>query len=91
MRRNAPALSTKRSGPNSNAGEFHAGQFKRLGKGGREVWLQATYNPILHDGKPVKAVIKLAADVTAVVPVQAAQRDNHQVGNKWWKTPPCGF
>lgn len=56
-------------------GEFHAGQFKRLGKGGREVWLQATYNPILHDGKPVK-VIKLAADVTAVVAVQVlAQRE----------------
>lgn len=56
-------------------GEFHAGQFKRLGKGGREVWLQATYNPILHDGKPVK-VIKLAADVTAVVAVQIlAQRE----------------
>ncbi|MCE9553819.1 MAG: PAS domain S-box protein [Planctomycetes bacterium] len=56
-------------------GEFHAGQFKRLGKGGREVWLQATYNPILADGKPVK-VIKLAADVTAVVTVQVlAQRE----------------
>lgn len=56
-------------------GEFHAGQFKRLGKGGREVWLQATYNPILHDGQPVK-VIKLAADVTAVVAVQLlAQRE----------------
>ena len=50
-------------------GEFHAGQFKRLGKGGREVWLQATYNPILDGGRPVK-VIKLAADVTAAVAVQ---------------------
>jgi len=56
-------------------GEFQAGQFKRLGKGGREVWLQATYNPILDNGKPVK-VIKLAADVTAVVAVQIlAQRE----------------
>ena len=56
-------------------GEFHAGQFKRLGKGGREVWLQATYNPILHDGKPVK-VIKLAADVTTIMAGQVqAQRE----------------
>ncbi|MFN0050934.1 MAG: PAS domain-containing methyl-accepting chemotaxis protein [Planctomycetales bacterium] len=49
-----------------NRGEFHAGQFKRLGRGGREVWLQATYNPVLDkSGRPVK-VVKLAADVTDV-------------------------
>ncbi len=46
-------------------GEFCAGQYRRLGKGGREVWLQATYNPILDgQGKAIK-VVKLAADVTA--------------------------
>lgn len=56
-------------------GEFHAGQFKRLGKGGREVWLQATYNPIFDNGKSIK-VIKLAADVTNVVAGQVlAQRE----------------
>lgn len=56
-------------------GEFQAGQFKRLGKGGREVWLQATYNPIFENGKSVK-VIKLAADVTtAVVEQLLAQRE----------------
>ncbi|PQO27266.1 PAS domain-containing protein [Blastopirellula marina] len=47
------------------AGNFDSGQYKRLGKGGREVWIQASYNPILDDhGKTVK-VIKYAADVTA--------------------------
>jgi methyl-accepting chemotaxis protein len=46
-------------------GEYRAGEFKRIAKGGREVWLQATYNPIFDsDGKPVK-VIKFATDVTA--------------------------
>lgn len=56
-------------------GEFQAGQFKRLGKGGREVWLQATYNPIYENGKSIK-VIKLAADVTASVAGQVlAQRE----------------
>jgi methyl-accepting chemotaxis protein len=46
-------------------GEFQAGQFKRLGKGGREVWIEASYNPVLGgDGKPAK-VVKFATDVTA--------------------------
>lgn len=51
---------------NLNRGEFQAGQFKRLGRGSREVWLQATYNPVLDkSGRPVK-VVKFAADVTDV-------------------------
>jgi methyl-accepting chemotaxis protein len=46
-------------------GEFQAGEFKRLAKGGREVWIEASYNPILdRDGKPTK-VVKFATDVTA--------------------------
>ncbi len=48
-----------------NRGEFDAGEYKRIGKGGREVWIQASYNPILDvNGKPVK-VVKYATDVTA--------------------------
>lgn len=47
-----------------NAGEFFSDEFKRIGKGGREVWIQATYNPILNEsGKPYK-VVKFSADVT---------------------------
>ena len=46
-------------------GEFDAGQYKRIGKGGREVWIQASYNPIFDvSGKPVK-VVKYATDITA--------------------------
>lgn len=45
-------------------GEYDAGQYKRLTKGGREIWIQASYNPILDaDGKPFK-VVKYATDVT---------------------------
>ncbi|WP_411711774.1 methyl-accepting chemotaxis protein [Leptospira biflexa] len=45
-------------------GEFQTAEYKRLGKGGKEVWLQATYNPILDlNGKPYK-VIKFASDIT---------------------------
>ncbi|MFK7994410.1 MAG: PAS domain-containing methyl-accepting chemotaxis protein [Granulosicoccus sp.] len=47
-----------------NRGEFVADQFKRIGKDGSELWLQATYNPILNpSGDPVK-VIKYAIDIT---------------------------
>jgi methyl-accepting chemotaxis protein len=48
-------------------GEFDAGQYKRIGKGGKEVWLQASYNPIMDmDGKPYK-VVKYATDITEQV------------------------
>ncbi|MBM4778331.1 MAG: PAS domain S-box protein [Archangiaceae bacterium] len=47
-----------------NRGEFEAGVFRRIGKGGKEVWIQASYNPVFDDaGKPVK-VVKFATDVT---------------------------
>ena len=46
-------------------GEFASGEFKRVAKNGRSVWIQASYNPIFDlAGKPVK-VVKYAADVTA--------------------------
>ncbi len=45
-------------------GEYQAAEYKRLGKAGREVWIQATYNPILGlDGKPFK-VVKYATDIS---------------------------
>jgi methyl-accepting chemotaxis protein len=48
-------------------GEFDTGQYRRLGKGGREIWIQASYNPIFDmNGKPFK-VVKFATDVTADV------------------------
>jgi len=48
-------------------GEFDAGQYKRVAKGGREIWIQASYNPILDlNGKPFK-VVKYATDVTEQV------------------------
>ena len=50
-----------------NRGEYQAAEYRRLAKGGREVWIQATYNPILDsNGKPYK-VVKFATDITAQV------------------------
>ena len=47
-----------------NRGEYEAKEYKRLGKGGKEVWIQASYNPILDlNGRPFK-VVKFATDVT---------------------------
>ncbi|HEL7630572.1 chemotaxis protein [Stenotrophomonas maltophilia] len=56
-------------------GEYDAGQYRRLGKGGREIWIQASYNPILDgNGRPFK-VVKYATDITAQVHEnQAMQR-----------------
>lgn len=46
------------------AGEYDHGEYKRLAKGGREIWINASYNPIMDaDGKPYK-VIKFATDIT---------------------------
>ena len=53
-----------------NRGEYQAGEYKRIGKGGREVYIQASYNPILDlNGKPFK-VVKYASDVTRQVLVR---------------------
>jgi methyl-accepting chemotaxis protein len=48
-------------------GEYQAGEFRRVGRGGKDVWIQASYNPILDlNGKPVK-VVKYATDTTKQV------------------------
>ncbi len=49
---------------NLRKGKFQSGQFKRLTKYGRTIWIQATYNPIYNiDGKIVK-IVKFANDIT---------------------------
>jgi len=50
-----------------NRGEYQAAEYKRIGKGGREVWIQASYNPILDLNKKPCKVVKFATDVTATV------------------------
>ncbi|WP_144999661.1 PAS domain-containing methyl-accepting chemotaxis protein [Polystyrenella longa] len=48
-----------------NRGEYDSGEYQRFGKGGKEIWIQASYNPILDaSGNPFK-VVKFATDVTA--------------------------
>jgi methyl-accepting chemotaxis protein len=59
-------------------GEFQAAEFKRFGKGDKEIWIQASYNPIFDpNGKPFK-VVKFATDITAQV---QKRMDNEKIGS----------
>jgi methyl-accepting chemotaxis protein len=46
------------------AGQPSSGDFRRIGKGGRVVWIQASYNPIFDPSGRVVKVVKFATDVT---------------------------
>ncbi|MCJ2097676.1 PAS domain-containing protein, partial [Methylobacterium sp. E-046] len=46
-------------------GTFQSAEFKRVAKGGRTVWIQASYNPVLDRAGRVVKVVKFAADITA--------------------------
>ena len=50
-----------------NAGEFVAAEFRRIGKGGKEVWIQASYNPIFDHKRRITKVVKFATVVTGRV------------------------
>ena len=55
-----------------NNGEYDSAEYKRIGKGGKEIWIQASYNPIMNlNGKPFK-VVKYATDITAQKEMQVA-------------------
>ncbi|MFC7047611.1 methyl-accepting chemotaxis protein [Emcibacter nanhaiensis] len=62
---------------NLGNGIFQADEYKRIGKGNRDIWLQATYNPVLDpEGRPFK-VVKFASDVTEMV---KARQERERVG-----------
>ncbi|GLQ98143.1 methyl-accepting chemotaxis protein [Dyella mobilis] len=67
-----------------NRGEFDSGCYKRIGKGGRTIWIQATYNPIFDLNGRLAKVIKFATDVTAQVELEQsvklrAEQDQRKV------------
>ncbi|MGU3360895.1 PAS domain-containing protein [Methylobacterium sp. M6A4_1b] len=74
--RNAPAYAafwTALAG-----GAYQAGEFRRLGKGGREVWIYGAYNPVLGADGQVLSVVKFASDVTAQVADRIRRRQGQQ-------------
>ncbi|MBD2746616.1 PAS domain-containing methyl-accepting chemotaxis protein [Microvirga sp. BT688] len=55
-------------------GEYQAARYRRFGKGGREIWIEASYNPLLgRDGKPFK-IVKFATDITRQMQEQAEMK-----------------
>ena len=64
------------------AGQFEAGEFKRIAKDGSEIWINATYNPIFDPkGNPVR-VIKFATDVTEQVRLRETSKTLSLVANE---------
>jgi methyl-accepting chemotaxis protein len=66
-------------------GAFQVAEYKRIGKGGRTVWIQASYNPIADTNGQIVGVVKFATDITAektarLARAEAQQRINAGVG-----------
>ena len=59
-------------------GEYQADGYRRIGKGGREVWIQASYNPIFDKAGKLMKVVKFATDITA----QVEARFRRELGRK---------
>lgn len=54
------------------SGSYHSGLYKRLGKGGKEAWIQASYNPIFDPSGRVVKVVKFATDVSSNIALAEA-------------------
>lgn len=63
---------------NLRAGHYMSAQYQRFGKGGREVWIQASYNPIIDMNGKVFKVVKYATDITRQV--MATKESEHLTG-----------
>ncbi|QCR38049.1 PAS domain-containing methyl-accepting chemotaxis protein [Nissabacter sp. SGAir0207] len=61
-----------------NRGEFISGQFSRVDKQGRTIWLRATYNPVFDNKGALYKVVKFATNVTAQVEKNKMERDAAQ-------------
>ncbi len=53
-----------------NRGEFDTGRYMRFGSGGKKIWIQATYNPILDANQKPYKVVKFAVDITKQVELE---------------------
>ncbi len=60
------------------AGHFQAGEFKRISKEGKEIWIQASYNPIFDPNGKVFKIIKFATDIT---PQYIKRMESERIGN----------
>lgn len=49
------------------AGRFHSGEFRRIGRNGKEIYIQASYNPIFGLDGEITSIVKFASDITKSV------------------------
>lgn len=63
-------------------GEFQVGQYKRIGKGGKAVWIEASYNPVLDANGDIWKVVKFATDLTKRKDENRALADEFENGVK---------
>ncbi|MGU3479074.1 methyl-accepting chemotaxis protein [Methylobacterium sp. D48H] len=59
-------------------GEFQQAEYKRIGKGGREAWIQATYNPVRDAAGRLVKVVKFATDITEAVADRLRRAELHR-------------
>ncbi len=57
------------------SGQYDQREYKRIAKGGREIWIQASYNPVFRGRKPFK-IVKFATDITAAKQSAAEDRES---------------
>lgn len=66
----AASAEYKQFWPDLAAGKPHSGRFRRLGKGGKEVWIQGSYFPILDRAGRAFKVVKYATDITQLKQIE---------------------
>ena len=71
----ASSLEYNRLWDTLRSGRFLSGQFSRINKRGEQVWLEASYNPVLDAGGKVERVVKTASDVTPQEMRRQAERE----------------
>ena len=64
-----------------SSGKASAGRFQRVAKGGREIWIQASYNPVFDESGEVYKVVKIASDITEEMNRELSSKQQaHQIG-----------
>lgn len=71
----AESAEYKRFWEELRSGKFKNAEFKRFGKGHREIWIQATYNPVFDGDGNVIRIVKFASDITQGKQVEKEIRD----------------
>ena len=64
------------------AGKFQTAEYRRIRKDGKDIWIQASYNPLFDKSGNVIGIMKIAADTTAAKRVSAENAGQIEALNK---------